>query len=217
MLSQYKTFLKSLSKNSPVLVECVLEGINTIFENDVYSNTYNEGIEDKNKEESETFVKGGQTPETIESDHFTSNRGDVIKVGDYVKFNFAGGPSDMPEPWKLEKVEYIFSTVNYKRNLCLTVKARNGKVEVYKFARDYSPRKYTIQELKRFNTSLDADGDKNYIVVCHASQETYWSEELDRWTLHKDKATRFTHAAADAERNQLEDYVAYEVTVEKAE
>jgi len=67
--------------------------------------------------------------------------GNTIKPGEQIKLGFAGGPADMPSPWTLVKAENYFSTVNYKLNPRITVRAANGVERTYNTANVYNPRK----------------------------------------------------------------------------
>ena len=62
-----------------------------------------------------------------------------IKIGDSVILHFAGGPNDMPLPWIVIKLEYKHSTVNYKLNPSITVRASNGIERTFDFANIYCP------------------------------------------------------------------------------
>jgi hypothetical protein len=64
-----------------------------------------------------------------------------IKNGDSVKLHFAGGPNEMPLPWIVVDMRERFSTVNYKYNPVITVKASNGNIMTFERAEWYSPEK----------------------------------------------------------------------------
>jgi hypothetical protein len=64
-----------------------------------------------------------------------------IAVGDKVHLHFAGGPSNMPEPWIVTHIDYKFSTVSYSHHPSLTIRAANGVEETFDHAEIYSPRK----------------------------------------------------------------------------
>lgn len=67
--------------------------------------------------------------------------GAVIKPGEQISLSFLGGPTGMPRPWTLIKAENYFSSVNYKLNPKVTVRAANGVEKTYETANVYSPRK----------------------------------------------------------------------------
>lgn len=71
--------------------------------------------------------------------NFVDADGNTIKKGEKIKFHFAGAPHDMPSPWTLIKAENEFSTVNYRYNPSVTVRAANGVERTYDNAHYYSP------------------------------------------------------------------------------
>jgi len=65
-----------------------------------------------------------------------------LRVGDKVHFYFAGGPTGMPEPWTIVKMEEVFSSVGYEYYPSVTIRAANGKEQTFDHAERYSPVKY---------------------------------------------------------------------------
>lgn len=62
-----------------------------------------------------------------------------IEPGDRIHLHFAGGPSDMPEPWLLIKAEDKFTTVSWSFQPSITVRAANGVERTFDNATVYSP------------------------------------------------------------------------------
>lgn len=67
--------------------------------------------------------------------------GEEIKPGESIYLYFMGRPHDMPEPWTLISAVNYFSTVNYRLNPRVTVRAANGIERIFSTANVYSPRR----------------------------------------------------------------------------
>lgn len=76
----------------------------------------------------------------INGDYITRN-GDIIRKGEEIDAGFAGAPNakDYPKPWVLESAENEFSTVNYKTNTKIKIKAANGNIFELDRADYYAP------------------------------------------------------------------------------
>lgn len=64
---------------------------------------------------------------------------EAIHIGDKIRLSFAGGPSNMPKPWKLVKAENYHSSVDDANHVRVTVEASNGKQMTFDNAEYYSP------------------------------------------------------------------------------
>ena len=87
-----------------------------------------------NVQEHASHIRANENGGLIDAD------GNTINPGDGIKLSFAGGPSDMPTPWTLVRAENYPSSVNYKLNPRVIVRAANGKERTYDTANVYSPR-----------------------------------------------------------------------------
>lgn len=67
--------------------------------------------------------------------------GDEIRPGEEIEMSFAGRPADMPRPWTLVQATNYFSTVNWKFNARVVVRAANGVEREFRTACVYSPRR----------------------------------------------------------------------------
>lgn len=97
----------------------------------------NKGVPDWSSgiKEHASSVKATESGDLLDAD------GNTIKKGDKIYMGFAGRPSDMPQPWTLVSAENFPSSVNYKLNPRVTVRAADGTERTYDYANRYSPRK----------------------------------------------------------------------------
>jgi len=88
---------------------------------------------------------------------YYTSYGEPVKFGDPIHLEFLGPPNDMPEPWILLDAKNEFSTVNYKYNVTLWVRAANGKESIFNFADHYSPKgkNFELYFKKYINDPLD--------------------------------------------------------------
>lgn len=88
--------------------------------------------------------------------------GESIHIGDEITMSFAGGPSNMPRPWKLVKAENYFSSVDYANRVRITVEASNGKQMTLDSAHIYSP--HPVQSKTIVQTGLGIKLDKTRLA-----------------------------------------------------
>lgn len=86
-------------------------------------------------DEFDSIVAGG----IVYNGVYYTGYGEPISIGGEIDMGFLGRPTNMPYPWKLIEAKNVFSTVNYKYNVSLTVEAANGNTFSVSQANHYSP------------------------------------------------------------------------------